>query len=63
MGRARVEIEKQIRELESELLKESDIERRDELRDFLAYLRDKAQTAAVQEYREDVRGDYRFRQW
>ena len=59
----RIDIEKEIRTLEKQLMKESDIKKRDELREVLAYLRDKALTVAAQEYREDVRDDYRFRQW
>ena len=63
MGQSRTDIEKQIRALELELASETDSDNRAELREHLAYLRDKALTVAAQEYREDVRDDYRFRQW
>ena len=63
MGQSRTDIEKQIRALELELANEADNDNRAELREHLAYLRDKALTVAAQEYREDVRDDYRFRQW
>lgn len=63
MGQSRIDIEKRIHALELELSSEIDSDCRDELREHLAYLRDKALTVAAQEYREDVRDDYRFRQW
>lgn len=59
----RIETEKAIKALELELREEADKDRRDELRDRLAYMRDKALSVAAQEYREDVKDDYRFRQW
>lgn len=59
----RIETEKAIKALETELSGETDKDRRAELRERLAYMRDKALTVAAQEYREDVRDDYRFRQW
>ena len=63
MTKTRLDIEKQIRALESELASETDSDNRAELREHIAYLIDKALTVAAQEYREDVRDDYRFRQW
>lgn len=63
MGQSRIDIEKRIHALELELASETDSDCRDELREHLAYLRDKALTVAAQEYREDVRDDYRFRQY
>ena len=59
----RIETEKAIKALETELREETDKDKRDELRERLAYMRDKALSVAAQEYREDVRDDYRFRQW
>lgn len=59
----RIETENAIKALELELTQETDSDRRDELRERLAYMRDKALTVAAQEYREDVIDDYRFRQW
>lgn len=63
MTKTRLDIEKQIRALESELASETDSDNRAEMREYIAYLRDKALTVAAQEYREDVRDDYRFRQY
>ena len=63
MGQSRIDIEKRIHALELELASETDSDNRAELREHIAYLRDKALTVAAQEYREDVRDDYRFRQW
>ena len=59
----RIDTENAIKALETELRKETDKDRREELRERLAYMRDKALTVAAQEYREDVRDDCRFRQW
>lgn len=63
MGQSRVDIEKRIHALELELASETDSDNRAELREHLAYLRDRALSVAAQEYREDVRDDYRFRQY
>ena len=63
MTKTRLDIEKQIHALELELASKTDSDCREELREHIAYLRDKALTVAAQEYREDVRDDYRFRQW
>ena len=63
MGQSRIDIEKRIHALELELASETDSDNRAELREHLAYLRDKALTVAAQEYAADVRDDYRFRQY
>ena len=59
----RIETEKAIKALESELLQETDEKRKEVLRARLSYLIDKSLSVAAQEYREDVRDDYRFQQW
>lgn len=63
MGQSRTDIEKQIRALELELANETDNDNRAELREHLAYMRDKALSVAAREYAEDVKDDCRFKQW
>ena len=63
MGQSRTDIKKQIRALELELANETDSDNREELREHLAYMRDKALNVAAREYAEDVKDDYRFRQY
>ena len=63
MTKTRLDIEKQIHALELELASKTDSDCREELREHIAYLRDKALTVAAREYADDVRDDYRFRQY
>lgn len=63
MAQNREQLEKLMHALELKLASEKDNEARYELREHIAYLRDKVQSIAEREYAEDVRDDYRFRRW
>lgn len=57
------DVENQIHDISKKLASETDKEERAELSERLSYLQHKRLDVAAREYVDDVRDDYRFRQW
>lgn len=63
MAQTRADIERAIHALELELSDTTDKQRRAELNERINYLLRLNVDVAAREYAEDVKDDYRFRQW
>lgn len=57
------DIDGQIHDIIQKLASETDREERAELSERLLYLQHKRLDVSAREYADDVRDDYRFRQW
>jgi hypothetical protein len=57
------DVEKQIHDTGRKLAAESNKDERAELSERLLYLQHKRLDVSAREYADDVRDDYRFRQW